>query len=251
MTTTGIYKIENLKNNLVYIGQSVNIKKRWAKHLSTSQNSNDKSYNNPLYRAIRKYGLENFSFEIIEECSINELNEKEKYWIAYYNSFFKGYNLTLGGDGSGTKEKKEKIISVIKDLETTSLTQKEISLKNSISEEMVQGINTGRYWKYNREYPIRQPKKNIQYFCVDCGKPVYKESLRCLECEKKHRIIPLEKMPITREELKNLIRTTPFTKIAANFGVSDNAIRKWCIKFNLPSKSREIKKYSEEEWDLI
>lgn len=58
-------------------------------------------------------------------------------------------------------------------------------------------------------------------------------------------------MPITREELKNLIRTTPFTKIAANFGVSDNAIRKWCIKFNLPSKSREIKKYSEEEWDLI
>lgn len=51
-----------------------------------------------------------------------------------------------------------------------------------------------------------------------------------------------------RETLKNLIRTTPFTRIGQQFNVSDNTIRKWCIHYNLPSKSSEIKKYTEEEW---
>ena len=55
-------------------------------------------------------------------------------------------------------------------------------------------------------------------------------------------------MKVTREELKNLIRTMPFTKIGEKFNVSDNAIRKWCDKYNLPRKSSDIKKYSDEEW---
>ena len=58
-------------------------------------------------------------------------------------------------------------------------------------------------------------------------------------------------MPITRDELKDLIRSTPFTQIGIKFGVSDNAIRKWCDKFNLPRKVSEIKQYSDEEWSKI
>lgn len=74
--TTGIYKIENLINHKCYIGQSVKIEQRWKNHKITAKNLNDKNYDNPLYRAIRKYGIENFSFEIIEECSVNELNNR-------------------------------------------------------------------------------------------------------------------------------------------------------------------------------
>ena len=58
-------------------------------------------------------------------------------------------------------------------------------------------------------------------------------------------------MLISREELKKLIRTTPFTTIGKQYGVTDNAVRKWCDKYNLPRKVKEIKSYSDEEWKLI
>ena len=54
--------------------------------------------------------------------------------------------------------------------------------------------------------------------------------------------------PITREKLKELIRKTPFSQIGREYGVSDNAIRKWCVKYGLPSKVGDIKKISNEEW---
>ena len=56
-----------------------------------------------MYRAIKKYGIENFDFEVIEECSKEQLNDKEIYWISYYDScnLDKGYNLTKGGDNTG------------------------------------------------------------------------------------------------------------------------------------------------------
>ena len=58
-------------------------------------------------------------------------------------------------------------------------------------------------------------------------------------------------MLISREELKKLIRTTPFTTIGKQYGVTDNTVRKWCDKYNLPRKVKEIKSYSDEEWELI
>ena len=100
----------------------------------------------------------------------------------------------------------------------------------------------------------RNPHRKIfakKYYCEDCGKEISKKSTRCIECESKRRTIPLENMVITREELKNLIRIYPFTTIGSKYGVSDNAIRKWCDKFNLPRKKSEIQKYSDEEWSKI
>ena len=84
---TGIYKIENLINHKCYIGQATNIQKRWNRHYEVCNNSEvyHKEYDYPLYRAIRKYGLENFSFEIIEECEREELNQKEIFYVEKYN----------------------------------------------------------------------------------------------------------------------------------------------------------------------
>ena len=101
MIKTGIYKITNLINQKSYIGCALDIEERWRKHKYTYNNKNSRQYNNSLYEAFRKYGLENFSFEIIE--LIQERNpvilfQKEKYWIAYFNTFYDGYNETEGGD---------------------------------------------------------------------------------------------------------------------------------------------------------
>ena len=107
----GIYKITNKINNHCYIGQSINIEQRWQGHRSDWK----KGVCYPLYLAFTKYGIENFSFEIIEECSLELLNEKEVYWIEYFDSFYNGYNQTLGGNQSRfiTVEKAE-LIKVIK-----------------------------------------------------------------------------------------------------------------------------------------
>ena len=83
----GIYKVTNNINGKVYIGQSDQIEMRWKRHRYRSLNNNGDDYNCIFYKAIRKYGLENFTFEVIEECNKEELNEKEKYWIKQYNSF--------------------------------------------------------------------------------------------------------------------------------------------------------------------
>lgn len=246
----GIYKIENLVTHNVYIGQSINIEKRIKKHKTVAFNPEDKAYEYPLYRAIRKYGLDNFSFEILEECDQIQLNEQEKKWIEKYNSFFNGYNQTLGGDSSRNIAPKESIIGIIQDLEITKMTQKEIGKKWNISEEMVQGINTGRYWFHNRQYPIREQKKVVKKYCIDCGKEIFKSSTRCIFCEAKRRS-EMNILPISREELKQLIRIYPFTKIGKKYGVSDNTIRKWCDKYNLPRKKSDIKNYSDEEWKQI
>lgn len=92
----GIYKITNQINGKVYIGQSVKIKSRWKQHKQEAKSNRRNTF---LYNAMRKYGLDNFSFEVIEECEENQLNEREIYWISYYDSFNKekGYNMTPGG----------------------------------------------------------------------------------------------------------------------------------------------------------
>lgn len=94
----GIYKITNTINQKAYIGQSIHIEDRWYQHKQESKNPRQKPYNYSIHQAFRKYGIEHFTFEIVEECPIEELNEREKYWVAYYNTYKKGYNETEGGE---------------------------------------------------------------------------------------------------------------------------------------------------------
>ena len=96
-TVSGIYKITNKVNGKCYIGQSINIKKRLSQH--KSQTYRNIHINKILYQAIKKYGIENFTFDIIEKCETNSLDDREKYWIEYYDSYNNGYNGTKGGKG--------------------------------------------------------------------------------------------------------------------------------------------------------
>lgn len=91
-----IYKITNTINQKSYIGQTIKtLEKRFSQH----QHNYDKPYFSQvvLYKAFKKYGIENFTFEEVEEVPDNQLDEKEKYWIKFYDSYNNGYNSTIRG----------------------------------------------------------------------------------------------------------------------------------------------------------
>lgn len=96
-TICGIYKITNILNNKCYIGQSVDIYKRWCDHCKCGCGM-DTPKNNKLYTAMLEDGLENFTFELLEECSREELNKKEAFYINLYESNDYGYNQTQGNN---------------------------------------------------------------------------------------------------------------------------------------------------------
>lgn len=90
-----------------------------------------------------------------------------------------------------------------------------------------------------------------RFYCIDCGKEIYRNSTRCKSCSSKLRNNKTKKFEITRKELKDLIRKKPMTRIATMFNVSDTAIRKRCKTYNLPYKSKDIKNYSDKEWEEL
>lgn len=241
--TIGIYKITNKINQKHYIGQSVNIENRWNKHKSDMYK---KSY--PLYLAFNKYGIENFSFEIILECTKEELNDKEVEYIEKYDSFYNGYNQTLGGQNpTYFKLNAEIVDNIFNDLKYSDLTQKEIAKKYDLDIMSISKMNNGKVWyRDNEDYPIR--KLAYSTYCIDCGVEIKHFSTRCNKCNGiKNRTSDRP----SRNELKELIRTTPFTQIGKMYGVTDNAIRKWCDAENLPRTKNVINSYSDEEWELI
>lgn len=100
MTKLGrIYLISNDINNKLYVGQTTQtLNKRFNGHCCYSKS--DRSVNMYIKRAIHKYGKDKFHILLIEECPIELLNEREKYWISFYDSYENGYNLTKGGQDS-------------------------------------------------------------------------------------------------------------------------------------------------------
>lgn len=93
-----IYKITNIKDNKSYIGQTrTTLAHRYSGHWSNALSKNGPQY--PMYQDMKKLGKDNFTVEQIEECPNDQLNDKEKYWIAYYDTFNNGYNQTKGGAG--------------------------------------------------------------------------------------------------------------------------------------------------------
>ena len=94
-THTGIYKLTNLTNQKVYIGQAANLADRWKDHIKAGLGID--TPNNMLYTAMMKDGVENFTFEVLEECERGSLNDREKYYIDFYRAQEHGYNMTRGG----------------------------------------------------------------------------------------------------------------------------------------------------------
>lgn len=99
-----IYKATSATTGKVYIGQSSQtLQERINQHNSHALNH---QYNYHFHNAIKKYGVDDFTYEIIEDGikTIEELNQREKFWIAEYDSYYEGYNSTLGGDGRQTRD---------------------------------------------------------------------------------------------------------------------------------------------------
>lgn len=262
----GIYKITNLINNHAYIGQSTNIEDRLRRHKTRYKNPNAADYDKILYKAMRKYGIENFSFEILEQCSINELDLKEKYWIQYYNTFKEGYNVTQGSREEDLKVKKHKKSNILNEetlkaikkclKENLTLSTEQIGQKFNVSGRTIRSINNGETWYDEKEsYPIRKPYASLtnnyktlgeENFCPICGTKIRKDSFLCVPCsyQQKRKV---QNRP-SREELKTLIKTMPFTQIGKKYGVTDNAIRKWCAAEHLPMTKKQINNYSDQEW---
>lgn len=98
----------------------------------------------------------------------------------------------------------------------------------------------------------RRKKSGKRYYCIECGTEVStKKAERCIKCSLNFYKKNIEELPITREELKQLIRVQSFVQIGKIFNVSDNTIRKWCDKLNLPRKASQIKRCTETEWVKI
>ena len=110
---------------------------------------------------------------------------------------------------------------------------------------------TPNYKALNAEGRKERTGESRKHLCVDCGAPISNGATRCRSCEGKKRTSENLEQKITREELKNLIRTVSFVEIGKRYGVSDNAVKKWCKRFNLPSLRKEIKAYTDEEWELL
>lgn len=170
-----LYKIQNNINKKNYIGYtSTSLHNRWRSHVNSAISANSPY---PFHKAIRKYGFQNFSLEIIEVVETKaQAMEQEKYWIDKYNSyvaFNKGYNATFGGDDNlqlkgdlspSAKLNQTTVDLIIQDLITTDLTYEQIILKYniSVSDREISSINNGEAWHNDQyTYPLRPNCKSL------------------------------------------------------------------------------------------
>lgn len=117
-----IYLISNDINNKLYVGKTVStIDTRYNKHISEAFTQYSEY---AIHRAMRKYGINHFKVTEIEQCSLEEVSDREKYWIKYYDSYNNGYNETQGGEGNLKYD-----YDIIYSLFLSGMTQKEIAQK--------------------------------------------------------------------------------------------------------------------------
>ena len=177
------YKKKSI-NKIVYVGQTVNLEFRHQQHIKYDPfNINNREYNYPLSRGIRKYGEDEYELIILEDnISQEKLNDREKYWIQYYDTYFNGYNQTIGGKNPTkpifTENQIDKVIEMLKD---ESYSYKDIVEKTGISMTHIYNINTGkRRKKDNIKYPIRQSNtkgtRGLKFSPEECEK-IHKEIL--------------------------------------------------------------------------
>ncbi len=176
-----VYKITNKINSKVYVGITVQgYKTRWFKHCSDA--IHDSTF--PLHNAIRKYGIDNFQIEVIEVCNtIEELKNREKYWISTLQSrnTQNGYNLTDGGDGTFgrifSEETKKKLSIAAKNRKATDFT-KEILRKASPNNKEIMMFNLENI--YIRSFrSSREASREVKVAATNiakCARGIYKTS---------------------------------------------------------------------------
>lgn len=150
---SGIYKITNLINGKVYIGQSKDIYTRYNRH-HKYEYKNESRADFHLYQAFKKYGLDNFSIEVVELCPPDKLNEREIYWIKYYDSFRAGYNMTEGGASLSPNIHSEE--TERKRAETRSRTQALVGENHPRAK-----LSDKEVWEIRQRYKDGEPIKRI------------------------------------------------------------------------------------------
>ena len=158
---SGIYCIENIVNNKKYIGQSKNINDRWRRHKSELNRGNhDNDY---LQKSWNKYGESNFSFYILDNCNLSELDEKEKYYIDFYKTLDRnyGYNLKSGGQNNGSiasEYVRQKMSSSLKQAYAKNKELKDKRRQDALNQwanpelkDKISGKNNGMYGKHHSD----------------------------------------------------------------------------------------------------
>ena len=230
----GIYLITNKITNQHYVGQSIDIKERINRHRWHPSNCGK------IDKDIRTYGWENFEWKVLEECDSCLLNEREKYWISYYDSYNTGYNCTTGGKGSSNaflKLNEQTVHEIQKLLIDNKITQLQIATMFNVSKDFITDINLGRaHYRQELTYPLRnhiQPKS----VCQKCGKLISKD---CNYCDACNRLLSRKVDRPSAETLLEDIKTLGFTGTGRKYGVTDNAIRKWCKSYGLPYRKKDL-----------
>lgn len=163
------------------------------------------------------------------------------------------HSLTLNWKGRNSKRKAQEYIT---DEEIIIALQNNKNIRQALQDVGLSdhGSSYSRIKKIAEQNNIElKIDKNKSYnYCIDCGKEIIPRGTRCGKCHREFiKQRGIERLPVSRDELKNMIRNTSFVQIGKYFDISDNAIRKWCKKLNLPHKTSEIKKYSDIEWASI
>ena len=146
-------------NKIVYVGQTNNLDYRHKQHIKYDPyNPNNKEYNYPLSRGIRKYGENEYELIILEDnLTLEQLNDREIYWIKYYDTYFNGYNQSTGGANPVKPVFDDNLINlVIEMLKDYDNSFQDICDKTGLSMTHIYNINTGnRRKRDNIQYPIR------------------------------------------------------------------------------------------------
>ena len=236
-----IYKIRNKINDKIYVGKSKNPASRFVRHIKIAENfSKDDNHFQAIHGAIKKYGKDNFSLEVIETCDENTVNDREIYWIRELKSQIKkyGYNLTAGGDGAlnVSEETKNKRRAKIIGRKHTEEHKKKISDANigrKISDEVKQKISQANAGENNgmsgrtHDIEVREKMSKFQ------GSRKYREPLT-EEHKQKNRDATLKqdfsfRIPIEiKNEIVQLYTSGNYTKrqLAEKFGLKYNSIVK-------------------------
>lgn len=161
-----IYSITNKINGKKYIGQTNNYKKRWWEHKNSFNKEHRKDYSSRKNAAFRKYGVENFLFEVLEEVEDSKMDERELYYIEFFDSFNNGYNSTPGPCAPLRKIREEHSMAVLTEkqipeihklLKEGNLSYNEIGDIYGVTGSTIGAISNGVNW-YDEsiDYPIRK-----------------------------------------------------------------------------------------------
>lgn len=170
----GIYKITNKINNKSYIGQSTCIERRFAQHKSPYEQQ--RFSEKPLYKAIHKYGINNFTFEVLEECSVEELDIREKFYIKYYKTLCHehGYNVCSGGENNeGENHPRHKLTEQdIIDIRTRYANKERCKEVEKLYSDRIGHSGFSKIWKgetWTYIMPDIYTEENKQYHLHDTG----------------------------------------------------------------------------------